>query len=78
MDRLKNLNNIFFFAYVVMLNWYLFQLILLLKSNCSSSFALSCVVEVTIGIESFPSVIVNFSNWFAAVVATKKGFFRPS
>ena len=42
--------------------WYLFQLIVLLKPdfNCFYSFALSWVVKVTVGTKSFACVILNF------------------
>ena len=47
---------------VEIFDWYLFQLIVLLKPdfNCSSSFALSWVDKVMIGTQSFVSVIANF------------------
>ena len=61
----------------VILGWYLFQLIVLLKpdSNCFNSFTLSWVNKLTIRTWSFVSVIVNIGSWFAAVPATKKQFF---
>ena len=49
LDQFKNLNICFAFDFF--LEWYLFQLIVLLKpnSNCLSSFTLSWVDKVTIG-----------------------------
>ena len=49
-------------------DWYLFQLIVLLKPdfNCCNRFALSLVDEVTTGTQSFVSVIAKFVSfvWF--------------
>ena len=60
------------------LDWYLFQLIFILKpdSNCSSSFTLPCVDKVTTGTWPIVSVIVNVGTWFAAVPEMKKQFFE--
>ena len=61
----------------VILDWYLFQLIVLLKpdSNCFNSFTLSWVDKVTTGISRFVSVIVNVGSRFAAVSGVKRDFF---
>ena len=76
MDQLKNLNIAF--ASAVILDWYLFQLIALLKpdSNCFNSFTLSWVNKVMARIKTFVSVLLNVGSWFATVSATKKQLFN--
>ena len=76
LDQLKKLNV--FCAYSVTLDWYLFQLFVLLKSHLNrfNSFTLSWVDNVTTGKQSFVSVIVNVGSWSVAVPATKKQFFE--
>ena len=71
LDQLKNLNIVF--VPDVVLDWYLFQLNVLLKPdfNCFNSFTLSWVDEVTTGTLSFVSVTINVGSWSAAVPATK-------
>ena len=61
-----------FSAWLVFSEWYLFQLIVLLKSdsNCFISFIFSWVDKVTAGTKSFILVIIYFGTWFAAVPAT--------
>ena len=60
----------------VVLDWYLFQLNVLLKPdfNCFNSFTLSWVDEVTTGTLSFVSVTINVGSCSAAVPATKHQF----
>ena len=71
LDQLKNLNIVF--VPDVVLDWYLFQLNVLLKPdfNCFNSFTLSWVDKVTTGTLSFVSVTINVGSWSAAVPATK-------
>ena len=61
----------------VILDWYLFQLIVLLKpdSNCFNSFTLSWVNKVTARTKTFVSVLLTVGSWFA-VSATKKQLFN--
>ena len=51
-----------FCAYVFGSDWYLVQLIVLLKPgfNCWNNFALSWAEKVTTGTKIFVSVILNF------------------
>ena len=53
-----------FCAYVFGSDWYLFQLIVLLKPdfNCWSNFALPWIDKVITGTEIFVSVIVNLPS----------------
>ena len=78
LDQLKNLNV--FCAYSVTLDWYLFQLFVLLKSHLNrfNSFTLSWVDNVTTGKQCFVWVIVNVGSWSVAVPATKKTIFWTS
>ena len=53
----------------VILDWYLFQLIVLLKpdSNCFNSFTLSWVNKVMARTKTFVSVLLTVGSWFASV-----------
>ena len=66
LDQFRNLNIDFVFS-VETFGWYLFSLIVLLKThlNSSSIFPLSWVNKVTIGIKSFVSVIANVVAFFS-------------
>ena len=61
-------------AYVFRSDWYLFQLIVLLKLdfNCWSNFGLSWVDKVTTGTYSFVSVIASLPA-FVELVITQVG-----
>ena len=77
LDQLKNLNIVF--VPDVVLDWYLFQLNVLLNLlkpdfNCFNSFTLSWVDKVTTGTLSFVSVTINVGSCSAAVPATKHQF----
>ena len=62
----------------VILDWYLFQLIALLKpdSNCFNSFTLSWVNKVMARTKTFVLFLLNVGSWFATVSATKKQLFN--
>ena len=77
LDQLKNLNIVF--VPDVVLDWYLFQLNVLLKPdfNCFDSFTIVSIVLVdkfTTGTLSFVSFTINVGSWPAAVPATKHQF----
>ena len=60
------------------LEWYLFQLSVLLKpdSNYFNGFIFSWVDKVATGTQNFVLVILNFGNWFAAVPAVRMPFLE--
>ena len=65
-----------FCACLVVFDWYLFQLIFILKLefNWSNSFTLSWVDKVTTGTKRFASVIANAVTWLSIALAIIKQF----